>query len=80
MSGRLVSVRSVMATKSVRPALTPLQAIAVYGALKGAAWAPGDSKTSSRLFSARSAVASALYEDGWEMDDNGTWRKEVKGG
>lgn len=71
------SVRSVMATKSVRPALTPKQAITAATVLAEMAFThEGDA--ASRLYSASAAIRSALYEDGWEMDDNGTWRKEVK--
>ncbi len=68
--------RSVMARKSVVVRLTPRQAFAVLRALDPYRSA-GDA---SRVFSARSAVHSALYADGWENDGNGTWSKEVPGG
>ena len=76
----MTTARSVMARKSVVVKLTPRQAFAVYRVLKHAAWGSGHEVDASRLFSARSAVSSALYEDGWERHDDGTWTKEVPGG
>jgi hypothetical protein len=64
-----------MARKSVTVKLTPRQAFAVLRATHD--WYGPDAE---RVFAARSAVFSALYDDGWVRADDGSWTKEVKGG
>lgn len=71
--------RSVMARKSVMVRLTPRQAFALlratgYEAIMSSGVPDDDA---SRLFSVHSATASALYDDGWTRNEDGSWQKEV---
>lgn len=71
----MTTARSVMVRKSVTVKLTPRQAFAVLRATYDySAFGPD----AERVFAARSAVHSALYADGWESKEDGSWTKEVK--